>query len=636
MTIKNIPIGQIDDNPAQTILRPSYSINKVNEFAYSFTQVGMRNIPEARLKDGRYQLAHGHCRKRAFLKLIKNTPKNFPHKATLALVKEGVMPLNIESFTDQEMIQIAIEENLRRSDTTTMSVARGIELFVNTFKGETVTSAATKFNMSQGAVSNMLRVLRCPEDILEKIDTGKINFTMARELLIFQGKSAKGMDQGRWDRKSQGYKKVEKNDTWLMLEAIKGIGGSYGPPATVDGIKKSIFNVARDNFPALEKGGSSYYHHDFEPLFDTRAAGCLKCEHAITCYETKTQTRHYCTNEECWGKKQEAHKKKQAAEAKKLADLAVKKQVEEMEKARQEAAKTPPKPIPQEIPAPPPEEAAAETTVPEKPQTPTPDFVGDEAAVTQSEAPSNIKAAAKNQAGTRSQVLDIRDLRSGNYGDLKHGYILLNSGFRAPLECMEDPKECTERCTKGFHYAYDSASTDGKVLCVCSDPKCVTKKKTAFTRAKNAEGQSRKKAELTAIRDAVDKTTVIDKPRMLLILEAEMLGRHVRSYSYTRNDTKEVLMKLLGIEKKEQYEQEAETVKRIREALVKKTDAELAKVIVEFMLRMFIYDGEVQEYKINTAAYLKLMGVEVNLERKDGEEATADKFRGRTEQTVRG
>lgn len=747
MATQNVKIDLIDDNPYQSILRPSYSNTKIDEFAYSFTQVGMRHTPEARKVGERFQLAHGHCRKRAFAKLIRHTPKDFPHKATLELVKAGVMPLEVKTFTDMEMLQIAIEENLRRSDTTTMSFARGIGLFLDTFKKETVTSAAAKFNLTQGAVSNMLRVLKCPPEILEKIDSGKINFTMARELLVFQGKHAKGEDTD-WHGGKE--KKIPKDEKWLMLQAIKKIGGSYGPAATVDGIKKAIYEVAKSNFPALEKAGS-YWHSNLEPLFDTRSAGCLKCEHSITCYETKSQARHYCTNQGCWEQRQEVHKREQAKKAKQLADAAVKKQVAEMEQARAAAAappETPAETISQEIPSADyklekrfgdwiavdnqgliiaigtdkagadtrakayfepvetvlnptaqqnqlnhtfriitkqgvkqPElngESLSDVTAQDLPTALAamglkPDDVQEvkvykssgkestaggvgagwskytgpmaiaapatapaesqvEAAAAEPEppakpeAPAKIKAAAKDQAGTRAEVLDLRDLKSGNYGDLKHGYVHLNPNWQPPLECMEDPEECTQRCTKGFHYGFDSSETDGKVLFICSDPKCVSRKKAAFTRAKNAAGQAKKNAELAGIREAVDKTTGIDKPRMLLIIEAEMLGRHVRSYSYSRSDTKDVLLKILGIQKEDQYEREEDTVKKIRTAMVKMSEEQLAKVIVEFMLRMFIYDGDIQNYKAQTTAYLNLMGVGVNVDKKEGDKAPADKF----------
>lgn len=643
MTIQKVKLELIDDNPYQP--RSSYSTNKIDELAHSIGQIGLRQIPESRQVDGRYQLAFGHMRKRAFAKLIKRGTKS-AYPDIVEHIKNGTMPLDVKPLTDKQMVEFAIEENIRRADITPMDVARTIELYLQNFKDETITSAGVKFNLTQGAVSNMLRVLKCPQEVLEKIDNGKINFTMARELLVFQGKRAKGEHES-WGGGKQ--KKVPKDETYLMREAIKKIGGTYGPSATVDGIKKAIFEVARENFPALEKAGSSWYRNN-EPLFDTRAAGCLKCEHSITCYETKTQARHYCTNPECWEKKQEAHKRKQAAKAKKLADEEVRKQVAEMEQARISAAAAPPETISQEIPEAPvpadaeittevpscqmfskPEEEQppdAETTgAPEETETaPEPEPATEPEAPEKPAAPASVKAAAKDQVGTRAQILDLRDLRAGSYGDLKHGYVLLNSGFQAPLENMEAPEECTERCTKGFHYAYDSSRTDGSVLFVCSDPKCVSKKKAAFTRAKNADGQAKKKAEMAAIREAVDKTTEIDKPRMLLILEAEMLGRHVRSYSYSRSDTKEVLMKIIGIQKSDQYEHEEDTVKKIRTALIGKSDTELAKIIVEYMLRMFLYDGDIKEYKVNTTGYLNLMKVGVNVEKKEVTEASAGKF----------
>lgn len=767
MPIVNVPYDKIDDNPYQP--RSSYPTTKIEELAVSIAHHGMRQIPEARENGDRYQLAFGHMRKRAFGKLIKKPPA-YGTPDVKDLLKAKSMPLDVKEITDKQMVEFAIEENLRRTDISTMDTAKSIELYLKTFKDETVTSAAAKFNMSQPNVSNMLRVLKCPQEVLDKIDSGKINFTMARELLVFQGKQSKGEDTS-WRGGQQ--KRTPKDDKWLMLEAVKKVGNNYGCAATVDGIKKAIYEVARYNFPALEKEGAPW-RGDFEPLFDTRAASCLNCEHSIICYETKSQRRHYCTNEDCWRKKQDAHKKNAAVKAKKLADAAVKTRIAEMEQER--TAAPPPAPISQEMApaAAAPAEAthtlkksgdewvaidgrgrvisigkdkseadtlakasfetvatkihtdgegaytlnhtyrimpktgrkpdnfesdvtaqdlrtalaalgispedvdtakvwkssgkpgtadtvsagwgkcdepleeedevaqaykerdlAAEAESPDTAPEPEPAAAAPTPPAPAPKASKQAAAAAKDQAGTRAEVLDIRDISAGSYGYLKQGYVRLD-GVGDPLSCMEDPKECTERCTKGFHYAYDTNNSNDadRVYFICSNPKCVAAKKAAFTRAKNADGQAKKKAEMAAIRQAVGQTETLDKPRMLLIIEAELLGNHVRnSYSYSRDNHKETLMKLIGVKAKEGYEDNDAKLKRIREALFKKTETELAKIIVEYMLKAFVYDGDIQRYKINTGRYLQLMGLSVNPERKEVDKAESGPFPKRAGQT---
>lgn len=307
MAVKLIDPEKIEDNPYQP--RSHYPTKTIAEIAYSIEQIGIIHIPTGRQVDGHYELAEGHLRKRAYIKLKKKDPKKF-----------GEMPFDVREITDRDMAIIALEENLRRQDITPLEQARAVDMYLINFTDVTETALAKTLNMTQGNISNMRRVLKCPDEVLQKIVDGKINFTMARELLIFQGLNV-GFDEEYRGGKSV---KVPKDEKWLMLSAVRGVGGQYGRTATVDGIKRCIYDVADRNLKHLEKETSYYGGGDRNPLFDTRAAGCLKCPKMIRAFETKSKASHFCTDSECWDKKQEAHKKKQAAKAKKKmeADIA--------------------------------------------------------------------------------------------------------------------------------------------------------------------------------------------------------------------------------------------------------------------------------------------------------------------------
>lgn len=328
---------KLKDNPFQP--RSHYPTKTIEEIAYSIEQVGIIHVPTGRHVNGHYELAEGHLRKRAWIKLKKKDPK-----------KWGEMPLDVREFTDNEMAVIALEENLRRQDITPLEQARAIDIYLNHFTDVTEVALAKTLNMTQGNISNMRRVLKCPEEILQKIVDGKINFTMARELLVFQGLNAGYTTDYRKGKEIQ----IPKDEKWLMLEAIHGITAQYGRPSTVDGIKKCIFDVAERQFKWLDKQ-DGYWGRDHNPLFDTRAAGCLKCDKMIRANETKSKVRHFCTDEECWNKKQEEHVAKQAVKAKEKmeADIAeriaaelVPGSTEEQQEVDQERASQAPATIP--------------------------------------------------------------------------------------------------------------------------------------------------------------------------------------------------------------------------------------------------------------------------------------------------
>ncbi|KKL11014.1 hypothetical protein LCGC14_2550080, partial [marine sediment metagenome] len=238
-------------------------------------------------------------------------------------------------------------------------------------------------------------------------------------------------------------------------------------------------------------------------------------------------------------------------------------------------------------------------------------------------APESMKAMVKGNAGTRAEVIDIRELRLGTYNvELKAGFALLDApvydgyqrdGAKTILDRIEDSDECLNRCIKGFHFAYDSGDNEAKVRYVCSDPKCLTKKKTAFTRALNAKGQSKKKAEMKAIKEAVEQTVKMDKPRLLLVMETQLQGNHVaRGYG---GDHFDWLVKRLKIDTKL-----ADMGESKQSLILKKLPGldkdELLKLLVEFCLISLCYEGDIKTYKVQTTEKLNRMKVGIQTETK--------------------
>ena len=222
----------IIDNPYQP--RRGYSLSKVDEIASSIEANGLLEVPMGRRKGDKIELAFGHVRKRAYAKLHKKNAKQWP-----------AMPVEIRDLTDEQMAIYALEENLKRSDITPVNVARSVTKYMELFPETKEIDIAGKLSMTQGNISNMRRVMRLPEKILEKIDAGRISFTMARELCIFEGLTAAGEDS-HFDRKEGKQVNTPKDSEWLMLNTVKDIEtpgtiGRYGMCSpTVEGMQKAI------------------------------------------------------------------------------------------------------------------------------------------------------------------------------------------------------------------------------------------------------------------------------------------------------------------------------------------------------------------------------------------------------------
>jgi len=644
--VQELDPEQIKDNPYQP--RRSYSAKKVDEIASSIEQNGLLEIPLGRRKNGHVELAFGHIRKRGFIKLKKKNPK-----------KWSTMPVEVREISDHEMAVFALEENLKRTDITPIDLARSVTKYFEVFPETTETELASKLVMTQGHISNMRRVMRLPDEVLEKIDEGRITFTMARELLIFEGLSAPG-EERRYSRKQGDYVGTPKDSKWLMLEAIKHIttpGGEQRSgyhPCSVDGMQRAIHSIAQDNFKPLETG-SDYARYREEILFDIDKAGCKECKSMFKTHPSKTRSCMWCANSECWDKHQKKHKAQRAAEAKKKMEEDILARVAAAETDRQAKVAIsqeipPPEPIVDSIPEEEREEARQRIEhLKDLPNYPCrtclnvghcdgtgvrsgegvgetevlacDDYMGKkDTKETREKAtlkvPAEIMALAREKAGSRAEILDLNELRLGYYGDLKKGYIRLEN----ILNAMDNSKECLETCTKGFHYAFDSKEgpswrqePENKVSFVCTNPKCVAQKKAAYTRSLNAHGQAKKKAEMAAIKQAVAETVSLDHGRMKVLILSQIDTDHGYYYSENKDTAHWFLEKLkVKTEKTEHgYPDPAKTKQAIMDAVDKFSEQDLAKLIVEFTLTKLTYKGDIKAYKILTTEPLQWLGIKI-------------------------
>jgi len=304
MTIQQIPNELIDDNPYNP--RKKYDDNKIKGLAASIKEIGMRQIPEARKVGERYQTAYGGGRRRAYVELDS-------HHFTEPKGKWSTMPLDVKDLDNHQMYQYALHENLNRTDLTPLELARSIDNYFLEFPDDTEDILAKNLNLSQPVISNMRRVLKAPAKILDKVDSGRINFTQVRELLTFSELSAKN---------AAG---VAFNDEQLMLEVIDKTvtPGSVvrfddALPNTVEGIIKAIDRVAEEFFKPLQKKEVT------DILFSAPDEGCMtKCVSCLITHPKKGISRHWCLNSECWEGKQKAFKESLAAAEKELLEKAI-------------------------------------------------------------------------------------------------------------------------------------------------------------------------------------------------------------------------------------------------------------------------------------------------------------------------
>lgn len=161
-----IPIEQITANPNQP--RRSFDPDALNELAASLRARGVLQPLIVRPHpDGQdlYQIVAGERRWRA---------------AQMAQLHE--LPVIIRNFSDTEMLEVAIIENIQRADLNAIEEAASFRQLMDRF-GHTQERLAEALNKSRSHIANLLRLLNLPETVQDLVKDGKISAGHARALV---------------------------------------------------------------------------------------------------------------------------------------------------------------------------------------------------------------------------------------------------------------------------------------------------------------------------------------------------------------------------------------------------------------------------------------------------------------------
>ena len=165
---KEISIGEIDRNENQP--RKIFDEKALNELAQSIQAHGVIQPIILTKKNNRYMIIAGERRWRA---------------ARIAGLK--TIPAVIRDYTDQQISEIAIIENLQREDLNSIESAKAIRDLIEKFS-LTQEEVAERIGKSRSAVTNTLRLLTLPDGLIELVETNKISAGHARTLLSVEDK----------------------------------------------------------------------------------------------------------------------------------------------------------------------------------------------------------------------------------------------------------------------------------------------------------------------------------------------------------------------------------------------------------------------------------------------------------------
>lgn len=201
----------IDSNPYQP--RADMNGEPLQRLAEDIKEHGLLQKPAARpMPDGRYQLAFGHRRLAAWQIAFPGEP----------------IPVDVDAMDDKQMFTAAIVENEQREALSAIEKARAMQAYIDAFK-VTQLEAGKLFNLtSQGAVSNLLRLLKLPDPIQQLVIDGELPERFARAVLPLSivrpgdaGKIAKTIANAPEERREDAF----KSSMWTVMrgEDVKSL-----------------------------------------------------------------------------------------------------------------------------------------------------------------------------------------------------------------------------------------------------------------------------------------------------------------------------------------------------------------------------------------------------------------------------
>jgi ParB family transcriptional regulator, chromosome partitioning protein len=163
--LREIPVELVGPNPRQP--RRSFDERALGELAESIRTRGLlQPIVVRALAGGRYELVAGERRLRA------------ARIAELELV-----PAVVRQAEDWERLDLALAENMARVDLNAIEEARACAMLVDDL-GITKEEVGRRVGRSRVAISNLVRLLELPEEVVELIEGGALSEGHGRAILL--------------------------------------------------------------------------------------------------------------------------------------------------------------------------------------------------------------------------------------------------------------------------------------------------------------------------------------------------------------------------------------------------------------------------------------------------------------------
>ncbi len=168
-TVLNINIDDIETNPFQP--REDFNESMLEDLAISIKQLGVIQPITVRKQGSTFQLVSGERRFRA------------SKKAGLATI-----PAFIRLANDQEMLEMALVENIQRQDLNAIEISLSYQRLIDEIK-LTQEQMSERIGKDRSTITNYLRLLKLPPKIQTSIRDGNLSMGHGRALIGIDNES---------------------------------------------------------------------------------------------------------------------------------------------------------------------------------------------------------------------------------------------------------------------------------------------------------------------------------------------------------------------------------------------------------------------------------------------------------------
>jgi ParB family chromosome partitioning protein len=243
---RSLAIDLVQRNPQQP--RKHFDEGDLDELASSIRTHGvLQPILVRPIHGGRFEIVAGERRWRAAQRAGLHT-----------------IPAVVRELNEVEVLEIAIVENVQRTDLNPIEEAQGFQALIDRF-GRTQEEIAEAVGKSRPHIANMLRLLKLPDDLQEMVRDGRLSSGHARAILT--APDPRGLAQ-RVIKEGLNVRDVERLAQQAKDEkhGPRATPASDGKNADTRALEQSLSNALGLEVTITDKGGAGEIKVSYKSL----------------------------------------------------------------------------------------------------------------------------------------------------------------------------------------------------------------------------------------------------------------------------------------------------------------------------------------------------------------------------------